>query len=236
MNATAAIHATDVAPDRTRDSARDIAALDIDTLVIAGWTGRNAEAVEHHIRELEAIGVPRPKRVPLFYRAAAANLSCAPRIEVVGAGSSGEVEFVLVSAPSGLWVGVGSDHTDRELEKQSVPLSKQVCAKPIAAALWPYASVAAHWDRLELRSWAWIGGERRVYQSGSVSAIRRPADLIRGFCGSEQLPVGTAMFCGTLPVQAQVEFAGRFEFELADPVLDRVLRHAYDVVALPVVG
>jgi len=29
-------------------------------LVIAGWTGRNAEAIEHHIVELEALGVPVP--------------------------------------------------------------------------------------------------------------------------------------------------------------------------------
>ena len=30
-------------------------------LVIAGWTGRNVEALEAHIRELEALGVKRPK-------------------------------------------------------------------------------------------------------------------------------------------------------------------------------
>ena len=34
--------------------------LDIDRLIIAGWTGRDAAMVEHHIAELEAIGVARP--------------------------------------------------------------------------------------------------------------------------------------------------------------------------------
>jgi hypothetical protein len=40
--------------------------FDIDKLVIAGWTGRDMAMVEHHIAELEAIGVARPKSVPTF--------------------------------------------------------------------------------------------------------------------------------------------------------------------------
>ena len=32
----------------------------IDTLVIAGWTGRDVAALEHHIEELKAIGVQPP--------------------------------------------------------------------------------------------------------------------------------------------------------------------------------
>jgi hypothetical protein len=40
----------------------------INHLVIAGWTGRNKEAVEHHIEELEKLGVARPRTIPCFYR------------------------------------------------------------------------------------------------------------------------------------------------------------------------
>ena len=36
-------------------------------LVIAGWTGRDAARVEAHVRELEAEGIPRPPRTPMFY-------------------------------------------------------------------------------------------------------------------------------------------------------------------------
>ena len=39
-------------------------------LVIAGWTGRDAAAIAHHIEELAALGVPAPSAVPLFYRVA----------------------------------------------------------------------------------------------------------------------------------------------------------------------
>jgi hypothetical protein len=40
---------------------------DIRSLVIAGWTGRDAARVEAHVRELEAEGIPRPPRTPMFY-------------------------------------------------------------------------------------------------------------------------------------------------------------------------
>jgi len=211
---------------------------DIRSLIVAGWTGRDAHAVQHHIRELEAIGVRRPASVPIYYRVAADNLTDASRIEVAGRQSTGEVEVVLMRIAGELWVGVGSDHTDRELEKQSVSLSKQICAKPVAPSLWRFDDVADHWDTLELHSYAVIGGERRCYQNGALSAIRRPDDLIEGFCrvanlAAGELPEETAIFCGTLPLLGKLEFAERFEFELHDPRLQRSIRHAYDIEALP---
>ena len=107
----------------------DVAA--INSLVIAGWTGRNVAALEAHIKELEAIGVKRPKTVPIFYRVACSLLTTATFIEVMADKSSGEVEFVLFALDDGLWLGVGSDHTDRKAETVGVTLSKQLCAKPV---------------------------------------------------------------------------------------------------------
>src|SRR5271155_2888656 len=49
--------------------------VQVDHLVIAGWTGRDRAALEKHIVELEAIGIKRPATVPIFYRAAAARLT-----------------------------------------------------------------------------------------------------------------------------------------------------------------
>jgi hypothetical protein len=51
------------------------AAFEPTALVIAGWAGRGQAAVDHHIKELAAIGVPRPSTVPIFYRVAAATLT-----------------------------------------------------------------------------------------------------------------------------------------------------------------
>jgi hypothetical protein len=209
----------------------------IERLIIAGWTGRDPAAVEKHIRELEAIGVPRPKRTPIFYRVGASLLTTGPEIEVVGAASSGEVEFVLFGLADGLWVGVGSDHTDRVVEPSGVTLSKQLCPKPVAPVVWRYEDVAAHWDRLVLRSFAHRQGVRRLYQEGPLAAMRHPEELMRMYLGhGGVLPPGAAMYGGTLAVEGKVEPAESFEIELADPVLGRMLTHQYRVRYLPVEG
>ena len=49
--------------------------VDINEVVIAGWTGRNKEAMEKHMVELEAIGIQRPKTAPIFYRVSAELLT-----------------------------------------------------------------------------------------------------------------------------------------------------------------
>ena len=121
-------------------------------LVIAGWTGRDRAAIEHHIAELAALGVPPPSAVPLYYRAGAALLTQATTIEVLGADSSGEVEPVLVRMRGRWWLTVGSDHTDRDAERAGVALSKQLCPKPIAARVWAWDTVAARADAIALRS------------------------------------------------------------------------------------
>ncbi len=201
----------------------------IDRLVIAGWTGRDVAAVERHIKELEAIGVKRPKTTPVFYRVAAALLTTSDHIEALGDNSSGEVECVIYSLQDGLWVGLGSDHTDRKVETIGVSLSKQMCAKPVSTQIWRYEDVARHWDELILRSRVWINGTRRLYQEGSVATMRRIPELVQLWSGSEELPVGTAMFCGTLSVRGGVASAGVFEMELEDPVLHRKIEHRYRI-------
>ena len=205
----------------------------IGTLVIAGWTGRNQEALEKHIRELEALGVARPKSTPIFYRVAASLLTTADAIQVSGGNSSGEVETVMFSLADGLWVGLGADHTDRKAETFGVSLSKQMCAKPVAPDVWRFDDVRPHWDQLVLRSWAWIGGQRQPYQEGPVATMRPPEDLIARYGG---LGVGAAMFGGTLAVKGGIRSADEFEMELEDPVLRRSIRHRFSVAALPVEG
>ena len=45
--------------------------------MVAGWTGRDSAAIEHHIEELAALGVPRPSSVPLYYRMASLLIAVA---------------------------------------------------------------------------------------------------------------------------------------------------------------
>jgi hypothetical protein len=210
--------------------------LAIDQAVIAGWTGRDPVARDNHISELEAIGIARPATTPVYYRVAARRLTTVDSIEVCGGDSSGEVEFVLIGWQGRIFVGAGSDHTDRKVEAYNVTVSKQMCDKVMAPVLWEIEDVAGHWDRLILRSHAWIDGARVLYQEGTLDAMLPVKELIRLGFGGKGLPDGCAMFGGTFAAKGGIRPASRFEFELEDPVLKRSIRHAYDVVALPVLG
>ncbi|MFG1295629.1 MULTISPECIES: DUF2848 domain-containing protein [Xanthobacter] len=206
----------------------------IRTAVIAGWTGRDKVALEKHIVELEALGVPRPASTPIYYRVGASRLTTAGAIECVGGDSSGEVEFVIVAAEGRYFLGVGSDHTDRKVETYNITVSKQVCDKPVAAELWALDEVAGHWDDLILRSYAVIDGKKELYQEGTVAAMLPPADILAGY--GAPFGNGAVMYCGTLAAHGGIRPAERFEFELVDPVLGRTLRHGYDVTTLPIAG
>jgi hypothetical protein len=208
----------------------------IDDVVVAGWTGRDPVAVERHIRELEALGVKRPASTPIFYRVAAARLTTGAEIEVSGENSGGEVEFVLLQHDGRMWVGTGSDHTDRAVETYGVTVSKQMCDKPVAATFWAFDDVAPHWDRLLLRSHIVENGERKLYQEGPVAAMLVPTDLIERHAGGARLAENTLMFCGTLAARGGVRPTGRFGFEIEDPVLGRKIAHAYEVLVLPSLG
>ncbi len=204
--------------------------------IVAGWTGRNREALEKHIRELEELGVARPASTPIYYRVSAARVTTDPVIQTTGAASSGEVEFVLAQWGGQMWVGVGSDHTDREAETYNVTVSKQMCEKPIAGAFWRFADVSAHWGKLVMRSYIVENGARVLYQEGSVEAMLDPAVLIEGYAGKTQLDEDSVMFCGTFAAKGGIRPADIFEFEIEDPVLARKISHSYQLDKLPVMG
>jgi len=219
----------------TRSAATPLT-LAIDQAVLAGWTGRDPLARDKHIAELEAIGIARPATTPIYYRVSARRLTLADSIEVCGNDSSGEVEFVLIGWQGRTFVGLGSDHTDRKVESYSVTVSKQMCDKPMASVLWELEDVIGHWDRMVLRSFAVTAGKRELYQEGTLDAMLSVEELIkRGFEGG-RLPDGCVMFGGTFAAKGGIRPADRFEYELEDPVLKRSIRHAYDVITMPIRG
>ncbi|WP_176085343.1 DUF2848 domain-containing protein [Martelella sp. HB161492] len=208
--------------------------IKIDTLVIAGWAGRDKEAMEHHIQELEALGVARPKQTPTYYRVSASRLTTAGTIEASGRASSGEIEPVMLASGGKLFVGIGSDHTDREAETVGVTVSKQMCEKPVSSTVWPFDEVAAHWDRLILRSYILEDGARKLYQEGGVANLLHPKDTMARYTGGTPLADGTALFCGTLPAIGGIRTSDRFEGEIEDPVLGRTITFQYAIKTLPI--
>ncbi|MFN7120760.1 MAG: DUF2848 domain-containing protein [Hydrogenophaga sp.] len=210
---------------------------EVHTFIVAGWAGRDRDAIEHHIEELALIGVPRPSAVPLYYRVAANQLSQAPGIQAVGPHSSGEVETLVFTVGGEMYVSLTSDHTDRKLESHSVALSKQLCVKPVGTTAWRFADVAGNWDELVIRSFIEENGAEVLYQEGALSALRTPTDLIAGYLGSDAaLPAGVAMSCGTVGAIGGIRPSTAFTMELFDPRSGRSLKHRYAVEVLPEVA
>ncbi len=217
-------------PERRTLAVRDV--------VIAGWTGRDPRKVREHVEELALLGVPRPAAVPCFYRAGPETLTSAATIDCLGEGSSGEAEYVLVVDAAGeWWVGLGSDHTDREVESYSIPVSKQMCPKPVAPLLWRFGEVADHWDALQIRAWVEEDGGDVAYQDGGIAAMLDPRDTVAIYRErGHALEPGTVMFGGTLPVIGGIRARRTFAMELRDPVMNRAIAHRYTARWLPPVG
>ncbi|HZR99800.1 MAG TPA: DUF2848 family protein [Chloroflexota bacterium] len=195
-------------------------------LLIAGYTGRDQAAVARHVDELREHGIPAPERTPAVYALTPDRLTTDAAITVVGGATSGEAEFVLLVVGGELYVGVGSDHTDRDLERVSVRRSKQVCPKPLGRQVWRWADVRDHWDACLLRSWS--GGA--PYQEGSVAALLAPEAVLAAVRERAGDVADSVVYCGTLPLlDGMLRFDTEFAAALADPALGQELRCAYTV-------
>ena len=187
-------------------------------VICAGYAGRDQGSVRRHIEELKALGVP------------AERVTAGTEITVDSASTSGEVEFVLLKTASGTLVTVGSDHTDRELEKSDVPLSKAVCPKVIGPTFWHLSDLADHWDRLRLKSSVNVDGHLVPYQDGYLSELMEPRDIER--CLAESLPAfssGDMLFSGTIPSKRGLVISDLFAMELLDEVSGRSIKHSYKI-------
>lgn len=202
--------------------------FEIRDVVLAGYTGREQEEVRKHVEELAAHGVPAPERVPCYYRVTPDLVVVQDSIDVLGSGTSGEVEFILLRAGGEWYVGLGSDHTDRDHERLSITHSKQLCAKVVCPQLWRLSEVAPHWDQVILR--AFSGPEQRLYQEGPATAMLDPDDILarveeRTGNGLD----GVLVFSGTIPLTGELECAERFGAELHDQATGLSLRLDYRV-------
>lgn len=197
-------------------------------LVVAGYTGRDEESVKKHIDELAAIGVPPPASFPTFFELDSAILTQEPEIVVAGANTSGEVEPVLVRAAGRLYLGVGSDHTDRDIERTDITESKACCPKPVSSRLVAFDSV--DFDAIEAE--CTVDGVR--YQHGLLSALRVPTDVLALY--DERSGRGdrdVVMYGGTLPLIGGAFVPGyRWTLSLKLPG-GAELRHSYATSVQP---
>ncbi|MFZ2331260.1 MAG: DUF2848 family protein [Atribacterota bacterium] len=207
--------------------------ISIPFMINAGYAGRTQDKIQEHIEELKKLGVPGPDEIPILFPITANKATQSEHIDVQGEQTSGEIEFVLLKHRNEWLVTVGSDHTDRELEKFSVEKSKQACPNILAKILWPVNEMLNHWDQVQLRSWVIENKERILYQEATLEELL-PFKKLLEFVQKkvkgklEDIPI----FSGTIPTLKGLIFADYFEMEIVDPVLDRSIRHQYSVQPL----
>ena len=212
--------------------------VDVKRVVNCGFTGRDEDAVQAHIEELEEEGVPAPDEFPTFYPKPHHLLTTGGEIEVVGARTSGEAEYVLLPTEDGVYVGVGSDHTDRVLEREDVLTSKLVCQNVMGDRLWRLDELADRWDELVLRSWVVDDGDRVPYQEATLDAILPPDELLSLVEDRLRVPLaGTVIFSGSVATTTDELRPGeRFAAELSAPNGDRRLSCEYDITVVDWLG
>jgi len=206
-------------------------------VVNLGFVGRDAAAVKAHMEELAREGVPPPPSVPMLFPVLRHNITTKTRIEVVSDKTSGEAEFVLLLARDDIYVGVGSDHTDRDLESLSMLNSKQVCPNVLSKEVWNYQDVKGHWDNILIHSWVRPEPDEDeiLYQQAPLATILSPPDLINLVKSS--IPDGEhndlVIFSGTVPVLAgKTIYGSHFCCALTDPHLNGSLTCHYEIVKL----
>jgi len=215
-------------------SGREPLTFVVERLVCAGWVGRDARAVQAHIEELGQHGIPGPSQTPTYMNYSPYLATTDTAIDVVGPESSGEVEYLVFKGDGDIYIGVGSDHTDRDMEKHSIPGSKQMCAKVLAPVVWSYRELEDHWDRIILRSWAGRPGGPVLYQEDALGTVLDPQRILEGLPKDDGLPEnGMLVFSGTVATRSGLIFSDRFDFEMEDPVLARTIRYGYAIRVLP---
>lgn len=204
--------------------------INVDSLFLAGYTGRDQEEVKSHVNELEKMGVLTPQKTPAFYNVNPDLLTNKEEIVVKTETTSGEIEYVLLIGKDQTYVTVGSDHTDRLLERISIQRAKETCAKVTAKEVWPIGELNDHWDDIVLRAKVLKDGSWKTYQEGKLKSLLNPEDLLNALdfktCGF----VCTVLFSGTISLKVkQAIYADEFEMEIYDPELRRRISHKYRV-------
>lgn len=205
-------------------------ALNYEELLVIGYAGRNMEKTMEHIKELEEqLGVPAPKRIPTIFECSHELLTQEKDIKFVGSKTSGEVEYVIVLSNGNIYIGLGSDHTDRELESISVPKAKQVCPKPISTKIWDYNDLKDHWDKIRLISYQTINGVEQIYQDGTLADILPVEKILQELKERVGDIKNSIIYSGTVPLLKGFVYGDNFRCMIVDEVLNRTISLDYNV-------
>ena len=204
--------------------------IDYDKLFVIGYAGRDTDLIMKHVKELEEqLGLAPPKKVPAIFRCSDSLVTQDEEIQVVGKMTCGEVEIVIILHKGRKLLGIGSDHTDRNIETVSVHKSKQVCPKPIGFDVWDYEDIKDQWDEIRLLSYQTVDGREHPYQAGKLSDIL-PLEMTLSELDERIGDIDDCIiYSGTVPLISEFKYGDSFRCEMIDDVLGRKLQLEYRV-------
>ena len=165
--------------------------------------------------------------------------------EVQGPLTGGEAEVVAIRDGDEIFITVGSDQCDREIDPLFPDKPKQMCPHPIATVAWPYDEVRDHWDQMQLCSEVVVDGHSVTLQESALSALV-DLEYLLATDAVRALPDPMFLYCGAsafLNVQETIERRGlpemtahgvgdEFLVRLHDPAMNRTIEHRFRPVPL----
>lgn len=176
----------------------------------------DASSAVAHQEEVADVGVRIAFDIPAprIYPMAVGSVTTDEVVGVHSGATSGEAELVIVVADGEVYLGVGSDHTDRELERASIIWSKQYSPSVLGRRVWRWADVEARWSTLVLEST--VDGE--LYQSSLASVFLAPPAILEILAERvTSLPESYLVYCGTYTsIDKKIRFGTRWTATLRD--------------------
>lgn len=183
---------------------------------------------------------------PSLYRIGRYLLTQADTFEVQSPMSGGEAEVVAIRDGMDIFITVGSDQCDRELDPLFADKPKQLCPHPIASVAWPYEEVRDHWDDLQISSVLTVGSHTVPLQDSPLSS-QVDLEYLLAMDQVKAMPDPMVLFGGSvsfldsveqmieahhLPPETALGVADQFLARLYDPKLDRTIEHQFQPIVL----
>lgn len=197
---------------------------------VVWYSGSNKDKTWEHINELEReLGVTPPPHIPTLFEVAREMVTQDKDLFFCGEKTSGECEYIIIKIHGIIYIGLGSDHSDRELEADSVPKAKQICLKPISKEIWLYDDIKDHFKEIELNS----KSDNEDYQKGTLADILSVEEIIKELEDRVDTIDNCIIYSGTVPVLSGFKFGKNFYLELVDKKLNRKISFDYNVNNIP---
>ena len=184
---------------------------------------------------------------PSIFRIGCYLLTQDGEFEVQGPLTGSEAEVVAIRDGGQIFISIGSDQCDRELDFLFPDKPKQMCPHPIASTAWPYEEVKDHWDQMRIDSQVKVRGHTVQLQDTSVDT-QVDLDYLLAMDTVKSLPDAMVLYCGAVPFQkdAIAEAIKRYDLppqtmhgtgdhvlvRLHDPVLGRTIEHRFRAVPI----